>query len=377
MITFNFDYYFSVNFKSYKNMSKTAKRSQLDESSYSPSYASKKEVENLAENFKSLDEAGNDIQKTVEQLQKGYSLSTTEITDLKKKVDTLLTQCEQLSKLPDILETQRKENEELKDKIKLLASTMELLLLGQVMMAFARNVPKFVLQPLKIPVNRGLPHLLNCLDPNSGVLNESLRKELEKNWQHFQSLYGMKWTSTHKTAIDEIRKDRNDKAHPQSIDFNQVEQQVSEFIQWKTECLQMIKTVKNLNCVLVIGFFSSKFEEKVVSFILQGDDKVKNISQLPKWFEKNKSTKEGTDAQERWDDLTQKKEWSWTENYNTALQEMKDLKRGNVILYEIDFKEAKMHVRDHVNSKDECCEIIDMMERLTTLSGKWELPANK
>ena len=149
MITFNFDYYFSVNFKSYKNMSKTAKRNRLDESSYSPSYASKKEVENLAETFKSFDEAGNDIQKTVEQLQKGHSLSTTEKTDLKKKV-------EQLSKLPDILETQRKENEELKDKIKLLTSTMELLLLGQVMMVFARNVPKFVLQPLKIPVNRFL-----------------------------------------------------------------------------------------------------------------------------------------------------------------------------------------------------------------------------
>ena len=199
----------------------------------------------------------------VKQLQKGYSLSTTEITDLKKKVDTLLTQCEQLSKLPDILETQRKEIEELKDKIKLLESTMELLLLGQVMMAFARNVPKFVLQPLKIPVNRGgLPHLLNCLDPNSGVLKESLRKELEKNWQHFQSLCGMSWTSTHKTAIDEIRKDRNDKAHPQCIDFNQVEQQVSEFIQWKPECLQMIKAVKSLNYVLAIAFFSSKFEEK-------------------------------------------------------------------------------------------------------------------
>ena len=106
MITFNFDYYFSVNFKSYKNMSKTAKRNRLDESSYSPSYASKKEVENLAENFKSLDEAGNDIQKTVEQLQKGYSLSTTKITDLQKNEnDTLLTQCEQLPKLPDILET--------------------------------------------------------------------------------------------------------------------------------------------------------------------------------------------------------------------------------------------------------------------------------
>ena len=377
MIIFNFDY-FSGNFKSYKNMFKTAKRSRLDQSSYSFSDASKKKVENLADKLKSLHEAGKVMQKTVQQLQNGYSLSATDITDLNKKVDTLLTQCEQLLKLPDILETQQKEIEELKDKIKLLESTMELLLLGQVMMAFGQNVPKFVLQPLKIPVNRGgLPHLLNCLDPNSGVLNESLRKELEKNWQHFQSLYGMKWTSTHKTAIDEIRKDRNDKAHPQSIDFNQVEQQVSEFIQWKTECLQMIKTVKNLNWVLVIGFFSSKFEEKVVSFILQGDDKVKNISQLPKWFEKNKSTKEGTDAQERWDDLTQKKEWSWTENYNTALQEMKDLKRGNVILYEIDFKEAKMHVRDHVNSKDECCEIIDMMERLTTLSGKWELPANK
>ena len=100
-------------------------------------------------NFKILDNAGKDIQKTIEQLQKGHSLSTTEITDLKKKV-------EQLSKLPDILETQRKENEELKDKIKLLTSTMELLLLGQVMMVFARNVPKFVLQPLKIPVNRFL-----------------------------------------------------------------------------------------------------------------------------------------------------------------------------------------------------------------------------
>ena len=56
---------------------------------------------------------------------------------------------------------------------------------------------------------------------------------------------------------------------------------------------------------------------------------------------------------------------------------MKDLKQENAILYEIDFKEAKMHVRDHVNSKHECCEIIDMMERLTTLSGEWELPASK
>ena len=74
---------------------------------YSSSYTFREEVKNLADEFKSLDEAGKDIKERVEKLEEGHSLSKTEIADLKEKVDTL---CEQLSILRDTVEGRRSEN---------------------------------------------------------------------------------------------------------------------------------------------------------------------------------------------------------------------------------------------------------------------------
>ena len=340
---------------------------------YSSSYTFREEVKNLADEFKSLDEAGKDIKERVEKLEEGHSLSTTEIADLKEKVDTL---CEQLSILPDTVEDADQKIAELKLKIKDLECQVEVLErekrtleLGQVTWLFEKYVATFVL-PETVKVG-----LLGCFKQmekwlkNHGSTQEGQERQII--WDYLQENSNVVWCDDHVDAIKDLKEVRNPLAHPKKVNLTQARQEVTITIPSREgPCLDIINIVEKLSSLMMLGKLASKFEDSVINVVYPGANM--DIAGLINWIELNEASEQGRVKKERWSKLTDGNEW--TKKHEEALKKMKALNRNieDEDLQDVEFEEAKKHMTDYAppKLKQQCFEIVEIMERIEILTPK-------
>ena len=340
---------------------------------YSSSYNSKEEIKILADEIKSLDEAGKDIKERVEKLEEGHSLSKTEIADLKEKVDTL---CEQLSILPDTVEDADQKIAELKLKIQDLERQVEVLErekrtleLGQVTWLFEKYVATFVLpETVKVGLLGCFKHMNKWLK-NHGNTREGQERQII--WDYLQTNSNVVWCDDHVDAIKNLKEVRNPLAHPKKINLTQARQEVPKTIpNLESECLDIIYMVEKLSSLMMLGKLASEFEDSVINVVYPGAKM--DIAGLINWIELNEASEQGKVKRERWSKLTDGNEW--TKKHEEALKKMKTLKRNieDEDLQDVELEEAKKHVTDYVppELKQECFEIVDIMERIEILTPK-------
>lgn len=364
------------------NMSK-AKRPRTAERPTNPKYFPAKEEKEPNDELKSLMKAGEEIKERIDKIEANLNPSVPnlqlELQNLRENVETLLGDYNLLStKVREArteIEELKKKNEELNSKLRRLESAMENLELGQMMTVFERNVSKFVLQPdIKVGNYGGLRYMIDVFDTenrngsgkgkNKKKIDESKQERSESRWKEFQSYNNIEWTEEHWHAISEIKGIRNRDAHPETIHYSRVKQQITEdYVHWETQLRDIIKMSRKLNCLLVLGQFAYGFQEAISTVVCLERKKMK-ITELISMLKSSKSNEKGKAECARWDELVQGKKW--TTNHEKTLERLMDLKRDECILQNIDFDDAKKEVVDYIPKelKSECFDIIDIMKNI-------------
>ena len=121
---------------------------------------------------------------------------------------------------------------------------------------------------------------------------------------------------------------------------------------------------------MMLGKLASTFEDSVINVVYPSAKM--DIAGLINWIELNGASEQGRVKRERWSKVTDGNEW--TKKHEEALKKMKALKRNieDEDLQDVEFEEVKKHMIDFVppELKQECFEIVDIMERIEILTPK-------
>lgn len=255
---------------------------------------------------------------------------------------------EEIAKLKD-------QNKTIEARVKELEKHMKHIALGQLVTVLEKNLAEFVLPPnVKVGI-------VGC--------GSFLEKWLIKNKENAKGKKGQKildkllkkvnWKEENWSVMEEIKYTRNLSAHP-IVHLDEVKTAIDDLVlHWKDEMLVITSAFEMINCLMVLGRFSSNFK-KIIDTSTPPTGYCKKVSVYKATWKNGKLEKK------RWKTMLDGREW--TNKHRKVLGEMAKQDRPESILQAIDFDEAKKHVVDYITLefKQQCFDIIDVMSKIPT-----------